>query len=104
MIERSYENPSPSFEDRFLPFPYVQLFWLNLYTKTPLTTEMQRFLAVPDAGMAYVLGALDSRNGGEKKCIGRWHREFGSFKKYKMFCNLIAIIGCYYFVLTHLAV
>ena len=61
------------------------------------------FSLFPDAGMAYVLGALDSRNGGEKKCIGRWLREFGSFKRYKMFCTLIAIIGYFCFVLTHSA-
>ena len=47
------------------------------------------FSLFPDAGMAYVLGALDSRNGGEKKCIGRWLPEFGSFKNYRMFCILI---------------
>jgi hypothetical protein len=29
------------------------------------------FSLFPDAGMADLLGALDSRNGGERKCISR---------------------------------
>jgi hypothetical protein len=29
------------------------------------------FSLFPDAGMADLLGALDSRNGGEQKCISR---------------------------------
>jgi hypothetical protein len=48
--------------------------------------------------MADLLGALDSRNGGEQKCISRGLRDFDPFKKYEKFCILIAIIGYFCFV------
>ena len=54
-----------------------------------------------DVGMAYILGALESPNGGAQKCIGKWLRENDSFKKYRTFCILFAIIGSFCFVLPH---
>ena len=54
-----------------------------------------------DVGMAYILGALESPNSGAQKCIGKWLRENDSFKKYRTFCILFAIIGSFCFVLPH---
>ena len=54
-----------------------------------------------DVGMAYILGALESPNNGAQKCIGKWLRENDSFKKYRTFCILFAIIGSFCFVLPH---
>ena len=51
--------------------------------------------------MAYILGALESPNGGAQKCIGKWLRENDSFKKYRKLCILFAIIGSFCFVLPH---
>ena len=51
--------------------------------------------------MAYILGALESPNSGAQKCIGKWLRENDSFKKYRTFCILFAIIGSFCFVLPH---
>ena len=48
-----------------------------------------------------ILGALESPNSGAQKCIGTWFRENDSFKKYRTFCILFAIIGSFCFVLPH---
>jgi hypothetical protein len=39
------------------------------------------FSLFPDAGMADLLDALDSRNDGEQKCLSRWLCDFDPFKK-----------------------
>ena len=84
--------------DRCIPFLYCPFPGLCLDIRCCNATCFSLFL---DVGMAYILGALESPNSGAQKCIGKWLRENDSFKKYRTFCILFAIIGSFCFVLPH---
>ena len=83
--------------DPFYTYSHLS-YWIQPRVHQCNATCFSLFL---DVGMAYILGALESPNSGAQKCIGKWLRENDSFKKYRTFWILFAIIGSFCFVLPH---